>query len=68
VQAAITDACRRIRAVGKAAGTLATDPKAAARCLESGFTFVAVGSDVGVLTQGALKLARDFKQIAAVNR
>ncbi len=67
VQAAIADACRRIRAAGKAAGTLATDPEAATRCLQSGFTFVAVGSDVGVLSHGALKLAREFKRIAAGN-
>jgi 4-hydroxy-2-oxoheptanedioate aldolase len=65
VQAAIADACVRIRRAGKAAGMLTGDPAAAARFLDLGFTFVAVGSDVGVLSQGALKLASHFKQLTA---
>lgn len=62
VQAAIADGCARIRAAGRAAGILTGDPEEAARYLESGFTFVAVGSDVGILARGAERLASQFKQ------
>lgn len=64
VQSAIADACTRIRACGRAAGMLSGDPNQAARYLEAGFTFVAVGSDVGILAQGAAKLASDFRTLA----
>jgi 4-hydroxy-2-oxoheptanedioate aldolase len=67
VQAAIADACARIRQVGKAAGMLTGDPEAAARYLSLGFTFVAVGSDVGVISQGAVKLATHFRQLLTSN-
>jgi 4-hydroxy-2-oxoheptanedioate aldolase len=63
VQDAIAGACTRIRRAGKAAGMLTGDLEAAAEYLAMGFTFVAVGSDVGVLSQGAQKLAAHFKQI-----
>jgi 4-hydroxy-2-oxoheptanedioate aldolase len=66
VQTAIGDGCARIRAAGKAAGILTSDPDEAARYLESGFTFVAVGSDVGILARGAEKLAAQSKQRAAL--
>jgi 4-hydroxy-2-oxoheptanedioate aldolase len=62
VQAAIADGCARIRAAGKGAGMLTSDPEEAARYLESGFNFVAVGSDVGVLARGTEKLAAQFKK------
>jgi 4-hydroxy-2-oxoheptanedioate aldolase len=62
VQAAIADGCARIHAAGRAAGILTGDPDEAARYLESGFTFVAVGSDVGILARGAERLASQFKQ------
>jgi 4-hydroxy-2-oxoheptanedioate aldolase len=65
VQAAIADGCARIRAAGMAAGILTADPDEAARYLESGFTFVAVGSDVGILARGAEKLAARCKERAA---
>jgi 4-hydroxy-2-oxoheptanedioate aldolase len=61
VQALITDACARIRAAGKAAGILSGDPEDAARYFDMGFTFVAVGSDLGILTQGAAKRAADLR-------
>jgi 4-hydroxy-2-oxoheptanedioate aldolase len=61
VQSTIADACSRIRAAGKAAGMLARDPDDAARYLDMGFTFISVGSDAGVLNQGAQKLAAHFK-------
>jgi 4-hydroxy-2-oxoheptanedioate aldolase len=62
VQAAIADGCARSRAAGKPAGILTPDPTEAARYLELGFTFVAVGSDVGILAKGAEKLAAQCKQ------
>ena len=62
VQAAIADGCARIRAAGKGAGILTGNPDEAARYLELGFTFVAVGSDAGILARGAEKLAALCKQ------
>ena len=64
VQSMIMSACARIRAAGKAAGMLTGDLDDAARYLDQGFTFVAVGSDVGVLSQGAQKRRGPFKQAA----
>jgi 4-hydroxy-2-oxoheptanedioate aldolase len=61
-QAAIADAVGRIRAAGKAAGILTADTAAAARYLDAGFSFVAVGADTGVLAQSAAKLVAQFKQ------
>ena len=59
-------ASARIRRAGKAAGILTSQCEAAADYLESGFTFVAVGSDVGVLAQGTASLAERFRaQIAS---
>lgn len=65
VQTAIADGCARIRAAGIAAGILIGDPDEAARYLELGFTFVAVGSDVGILARGSETLASQCKQRAA---
>jgi len=64
-QAAVADACRRIRAAGKAAGILAGNPDDAVRHLDAGFTFVAVGSDVGLLNQGAKALVARFQKVAS---
>lgn len=61
VQAAIRSAAERIRAAGKAAGILATDDPAARRYLEWGYTFVAVGVDVLLLTQATTALAARFR-------
>ncbi len=66
VQAAIAAGGARIRAAGKAAGILTSDPTAAARYLELGFTFVAVGSDAGILPPGAAALASQCKAKAAL--
>lgn len=57
VQAAIASACARIRAAGKGAGMLTGDPEEALRYLTNGFTFVAMGSDAGVLANATAKLA-----------
>jgi 4-hydroxy-2-oxoheptanedioate aldolase len=62
VQSAIKDGCNRIRAAGKPAGILTSDPDEALRYLQLGFTFVAVGSDVGILAKGTEKLAAHCKQ------
>jgi 4-hydroxy-2-oxoheptanedioate aldolase len=61
VNAAIEDAIGRIRACGKAAGILTPDVAFAARCIELGTTFTAVGADVGLLVRGAENLARQFR-------
>ncbi len=61
VQSAIARGAERIQAAGKAAGILTSDPDAAARFLEAGFTFVAVGSDAGVLARGTELLAAQYK-------
>jgi 2-keto-3-deoxy-L-rhamnonate aldolase RhmA len=61
VQAAIKDAVDRCRAVGKPAGILAPVQADAQRYLEWGYTFVAVGSDLGVLTKGTDALVATFK-------
>jgi 4-hydroxy-2-oxoheptanedioate aldolase len=62
VVAAIEDAVRRIRACGKAAGILVGDETLARHYIDIGFTFVAVGSDIGILARGAEALAAKFKQ------
>jgi 4-hydroxy-2-oxoheptanedioate aldolase len=62
-QAMYAEGCKRIRAAGKAAGFLTADLEEAARCFEHGFTFVAVGSDLGVLAMGAAKRAADFRRL-----
>lgn len=62
VQAAISDACLRIRAAGKAAGMLTGDPDEACRYLAAGFTFVAMGSDAGVLASATARLAAMGKE------
>jgi 4-hydroxy-2-oxoheptanedioate aldolase len=65
VQAAYGDACARIRAAGKAAGILTGDPDEAMQFLESGFSFVAIGSDAAVLAQTTAKLAARFHDAVA---
>jgi 4-hydroxy-2-oxoheptanedioate aldolase len=57
---AIADACARGKAAGKAMGFLTGDIAQAHECFDMGFTFVAVGADVGVLRVGADKLAQEF--------
>ena len=65
VQATIADACARIRAAGKGAGMLTGDPEEACRYLAAGFTFVAMGSDAGVLASATAKLAALGKEQVA---
>jgi 4-hydroxy-2-oxoheptanedioate aldolase len=61
VQAAIQDAARRVNAVGKAAGILTANEADTRRYIEWGYRFVAVGSDLGILTKNADALAKAFK-------
>ncbi len=58
VQDAIADALDRCRSAGKPAGILTAVAADAQRYIEMGFTFVAVGSDVGLL-RTASELLRD---------
>ena len=59
--AAIRSAIARIRAAGKAAGILTTDVALAREYAELGATFVAFGTDVGLLVRGGEALLRSFQ-------
>lgn len=61
VQAAILNAVKRLKAKGKAAGILTSNEADAKRYLAEGYTFVAVGSDVGLLARGGEALLQKFK-------
>jgi 4-hydroxy-2-oxoheptanedioate aldolase len=63
VQAAVEHAIGRIVAGGKAAGILTSDPVLAQRYLDLGATFVAVGSDVGLLTGATATLLARFRSV-----
>ena len=63
VQAAIEHAVTRLKAVGKPAGILTSNHDEARRYIDWGYCFVAVGSDVGLLTKGADALAKTFKTL-----
>lgn len=56
VQAAIASALSRIRANGKPAGIFALSEADAREKIAQGFRFVSLGTDIGVLTQGAARL------------
>ena len=53
-------AARKIRDAGKAPGILVSEAEGK-RCLDMGYVFVAVGSDVGMLATGSDALAAKFK-------
>ncbi len=61
VHAAVEDAILRILKAGKPAGILTSDPILAARYLELGASFVAVGTDVTLFSQATTALAKKFK-------
>ena len=63
VQAAIQQSLGLVLQADKAAGILATDEATARRYLDRGFTFVAVGTDVGLLVRGSAELASRFKDL-----
>jgi len=60
-QKAMEDAVRRLKAIGKPAGILTGNEEEIRRYIGWGYTFVAVGSDVGLLSRGADVLAKKFK-------
>ncbi len=53
-------AAKRIRKAGKAAGILVGAAEGQ-RCIDAGFTFIAVGADTGLLARGSEALAAQFK-------
>lgn len=61
----VEDAIRRVRRAGKAAGVLTSDLKLANRYMELGATFIAIGSDVGILVAGAQNLRAGFGSVSA---
>jgi 4-hydroxy-2-oxoheptanedioate aldolase len=61
VQAAMRSAVERCRAAGKPAGILAPIEDDAKRYLDWGYTFVAVGADMGVLRKAADELLGRFR-------
>ena len=61
VQAALEDAVRRLKKIGKPAGILTPNEEEAKRFIAWGYTFVAVGADLGLLARGADALAKRFK-------
>jgi 4-hydroxy-2-oxoheptanedioate aldolase len=64
VREAIRNGIRTVRAAGKAAGVLATDPGIAREYLDAGANFVAVGTDTGLLSAAAFNLASQYKTLA----
>ena len=61
VMAAMADAARRARAVGKPVGTVGGTPEVVARYREIGYDYVAIASDLGLLmraAQGAVQALR----------
>jgi 4-hydroxy-2-oxoheptanedioate aldolase len=61
VQKAMETCVRRLKAVGKPAGILTGNEEEVRRYIGWGYTFVAVGSDVGLLSRGADALAKKFR-------
>lgn len=62
VKAVIEKAIGRIRACGKPAGILTPDNAFAARCIELGTTFTAVGVDAAMLVRASEALCEQFKR------
>jgi 4-hydroxy-2-oxoheptanedioate aldolase len=60
-QKAMQDAVTRLKKIGKPAGILTGNEDEIRRYISWGYTFVAVGSDVGLLGRGADMLAKKFK-------
>lgn len=61
VVSVIEDAIKSIREAGKAVGILTPDTSLASHYLSLGCTFVAVGTDVGLLCRNGYALAEQFK-------
>lgn len=65
VQAALQEALRRCQAAGKPLGTLAPTPEAALAFRDAGFGFVAIGSDLGMLTGQARGIVAKCRGVGA---
>ncbi len=63
----IEDAIRRIRACGKPAGILTPDNAFAARCIELGTLFTAVGVDAAILARATEALAAKFRDTTLIS-
>ncbi len=63
VQAAIEHCIRRVREMGKAAGTLAVDPDMARKCIDWGAVFVAVAVDTMAYIQAIDDALTPFKDM-----
>jgi 4-hydroxy-2-oxoheptanedioate aldolase len=61
MQKVLENAVMRLKAIGKPAGILTGNEDEARRYIRWGYTFVAVGADVGLLARGADALAKKFK-------
>ena len=57
----VQDAAQRIKKTGKAAGILTPNEEEAKKFISWGYTFVAVGADLGLLSKNADALAKRFK-------
>jgi 4-hydroxy-2-oxoheptanedioate aldolase len=62
VQATIADAAARGKKLRKPMGILTSDREEANRYLGLGFSFVAVGSDLGILARQTEALAASFQR------
>jgi 4-hydroxy-2-oxoheptanedioate aldolase len=61
VQSAVLDGIARLKAMGKPAGVLSTNPDFARACIVAGTTFTAVGVDMAMLVGAADALAASFR-------
>lgn len=68
VWARIMPAARKLMDMGLPVGTLVTDPGFAGRLLDDGFTFVACGTDTGLLTKAADNLLAQMRPTTKENQ
>jgi 4-hydroxy-2-oxoheptanedioate aldolase len=63
VVAAINDAIKRLKKMGKPAGILTYDRAFARECMDWGTLFTAVGADLSLLINASQDLAQDFRTV-----
>lgn len=68
VMAAMADAARRARAVGKPVGTVGGTPEVVARYREIGYDYVAIASDLGLLMRASQAAVQALRAAPAVQR
>ena len=68
VMAAMADAARRARAIGKPVGTVGGTPEVVARYREIGYDYVAIASDLGLLMRAAQAAAQALRAAPAGHR